>query len=270
MTNRPMMKKVIEFKFFLFKSWSIHGCVQSNNGSLFLSVDKGEEKIEQKRTFGEKSLSFVYRMSEHVRLRSKLSEIVTSTLNFGAAFIVMGGRDNIFKNTFGLKDGEELLNASHCYKYTTAAPIPGALFISTEKVAFCSEDFDNKLLILTRNLKDVTLSRNAKDPSQKYIEIVTEDKSKYKFKGFLRYESAFRSLQKALKHKEKMALKNNEATDDQLRNAVVMEAIHEKESQSMDTNSASYETSEQGFDANGSIEYGHQTENVNEPTKKVS
>ncbi|KAJ7975374.1 GEM-like protein 4 [Quillaja saponaria] len=108
--------------------------------------DKREEKIEQKRTFREKSLSFVYRMSEHVRLRSKLSETMTSTLNFGAAFIVIGGRDNIFKNTFGLKDGEELLNASHCYKYTTAAPIPGALFISTEKVAFCSEDFDDKYM----------------------------------------------------------------------------------------------------------------------------
>ncbi|KAJ7975376.1 hypothetical protein O6P43_005307 [Quillaja saponaria] len=77
------------------------------------------------------------------------------------------------------------------------------------------------------------------------MEIVTEDKSKYKFKGFLRYESAFRSLQKALKHKEKMALKNNEATDDQLHNAVVMEAVHEKESQSMGTNSVSHETSEQ-------------------------
>ncbi|KAJ7975378.1 Disease resistance-like protein [Quillaja saponaria] len=197
--------------------------------------DKGEEKIEQKKTFGKKSLSFAYRMSEHVRLRSKLSETVTSTLNFGAAFIVMGGRDNMFKNTFGLKEEEELLNASHCYKYTTVAPIPGTLFISTEKVAFCSEDFDNKLLILTRNIKDVTLSRNAKDPSQKYIEIVTEDKSKYQFKGFLRYESAFRNLRKAIiKNKEKMAMKTNEATDDQLGNDVVMEAVHGNESQSID------------------------------------
>ncbi|KAJ7975426.1 GEM-like protein 4 [Quillaja saponaria] len=238
--------------------------------------DEGDAKIEQKKTLGEKSISFAYRMSEHVRLRSKLSDTVSSALNFGAAFVVMGGRENIFKITFGMKEGEELLKASHCYKNTTAAPIPGALFISTEKVAFCSEDFDDKLVILIGNIKDVTLSRNVKEPTQKYIEIVTEDKSKYQFRGFLRYESAFKNLRKAIsRNSEKMTMKIDEAavkaahvaievadetahevavevTDeaahevaDELSNAIVMEPEQKNELQCKGTSSVACEICEQ-------------------------
>ncbi|KAJ7975434.1 Disease resistance protein [Quillaja saponaria] len=229
--------------------------------------DEGDAKIEQNKTLGEKSISFAYRMSEHVRLRSKLSDTVSSALNFGAAFVVMGGRENIFKITFGMKEGEELLKASHCYKYTTAAPIPGAVFISTEKVAFCSEDFDDK------------------EPTQKYIEIVTEDKSKYQFRGFLRYESAFKNLRKAIsRNSEKMTMKIDEAAvkaahvaievadetahevadevavevavevadeaahevADELSNAIVMEPEQENELQCKGTSSVACEICEQG------------------------
>ncbi|KAJ7975448.1 TMV resistance protein N [Quillaja saponaria] len=74
------------------------------------------------------------------------------------------------------------------------------------------EDFDDKLVILIGNIKDVTLSRNVKEPTQKYIEIVTEDKSKYQFRGFLRYESAFKNLRKAIsRNSEKMTMKIDEA-----------------------------------------------------------
>lgn len=40
---------------------------------------------------------------------------------------------------FHVNDGEILLKASQCYLYTTAGPIAGILFISTHKIAFCSE-----------------------------------------------------------------------------------------------------------------------------------
>lgn len=60
-------------------------------------------------------------------------------LSLGARIIQEGGRGNIFKHIFGMADDEQLLKASQCYLYTTAGPIAGILFISTEKVAFCSE-----------------------------------------------------------------------------------------------------------------------------------
>lgn len=74
-----------------------------------------------------------------VRLGPKLSETVKGKLSLGARIIQGGGRENIFKHMFSVREGEELLKASQCYLSTTAGPIAGLLFISTEKVAFCSE-----------------------------------------------------------------------------------------------------------------------------------
>lgn len=74
-----------------------------------------------------------------VKLGSKLSETVKGKLRLGAKIIQEGGRENIFKQVFGMKEDEKLLKASQCYLSTTAGPIAGLLFSSTEKVAFCSE-----------------------------------------------------------------------------------------------------------------------------------
>lgn len=74
-----------------------------------------------------------------VKLGPKLSETLKGKLNLGARIIQEGGRGNIFKHTFGMQEQEKLLKASQCYLYTTVGPIAGTLFISTVKVAFCSE-----------------------------------------------------------------------------------------------------------------------------------
>lgn len=72
-----------------------------------------------------------------------LSETVKGKLSVGAKIIKNGGRENIFRQVFGKGEEEEnrekLLKASQCYLSTTAGPIAGILFISTHKVAFCSE-----------------------------------------------------------------------------------------------------------------------------------
>lgn len=69
----------------------------------------------------------------------KFSETVKGKLSLGARIIQKGGRENIFKQIFGLNEGEELLKASQCYLSTTSGPIAGLLFISNEKICFCSE-----------------------------------------------------------------------------------------------------------------------------------
>ena len=70
---------------------------------------------------------------------SKLSDTVKGKLKLGARIIQEGGRENMFKQSFGVSEGEQLLKASQCYLSTTAGPIAGLLFVSTEKVAFLSE-----------------------------------------------------------------------------------------------------------------------------------
>ncbi|RZB92326.1 putative GEM-like protein 8 isoform D [Glycine soja] len=132
-------------------------------------------------------------------------------LSLGARIIQEGGRGSIFKSVFGMQEKEQLLKASQCYLYTTAGPIAGILFVSTEKVAFYSErpiTFSSatgelvrapyKVLIPIGRIKEVNESQNVNKAEQKYIEIVTEDDSEFWFVGFLRYEKALKNLNKAI------------------------------------------------------------------------
>ena len=74
-----------------------------------------------------------------VRLGPKISETVKGKLSLGAKILQVGGVEKIFKQLFVVSEDEKLLKASQCYLSTTAGPIAGLLFVSTEKVAFCSE-----------------------------------------------------------------------------------------------------------------------------------
>lgn len=74
-----------------------------------------------------------------VRLGPKLSETVKGKLSLGARILQVGGVEKVFKQKFNITDDEKLLKASQCYLSTTAGPIAGLLFVSTERVAFCSE-----------------------------------------------------------------------------------------------------------------------------------
>ncbi|KAI3831255.1 hypothetical protein MKX03_034041 [Papaver bracteatum] len=110
-----------------------------------------------------------------------------------------GGMQKIFKQTFRTKEGEELLKASRCY---LSGPIAGLLFVTTEKIAFCSEKSltisstkggfirtPYKVVIPVEKIKRVEESRNADKPKQKYIEIVTVDHFDFWFMGFVNYDS---------------------------------------------------------------------------------
>lgn len=74
-----------------------------------------------------------------MRLGPKLSETVKGKLSLGARILQVGGVEKVFKKKFNITDDEKLLKASQCYLSTTAGPIAGLLFVSTERVAFCSE-----------------------------------------------------------------------------------------------------------------------------------
>ena len=74
-----------------------------------------------------------------VRLAPKITETLKGKLSMGARILQVGGVEKIFKQLFSVREGEKLLKASQCYISTTTGPIAGLLFVSTDKVAFCSE-----------------------------------------------------------------------------------------------------------------------------------
>ncbi|GMY12723.1 putative GEM-like protein 8 [Fagus crenata] len=183
----------------------------SSDGSPSFKNNEGDSEMGHKKQLGRKSSSFAHRIREHVKLGPKLSQTVKGKLSLGARVIQQGGRENIFRQIFGMREGEEMLKASQCYLSTTAGPIAGLLFISTEKIGFCSERSITissptghlirtpyKVLIPVRKIQTANQSANVNKPAQKYIEIVTKDNCEFWFMGFIRYEKAFLNLQKAI------------------------------------------------------------------------
>lgn len=146
-----------------------------------------------------------------VRHGPNITETVKGKLSLGARILKVGGVEKVFKRLFSIREGEKLLKASQCYLSTTAGPIAGLLFISTDNVAFCSDRsikisspngemirIHYKVLIPLRKIKRVEQSENVKKPSQKYMEIVTVDNFDFWFMGFLSYQKSFKYLQEAI------------------------------------------------------------------------
>ncbi|CAA7391072.1 unnamed protein product [Spirodela intermedia] len=86
-----------------------------------------------------KADSYAQGIREHVKLGPKISDTLKGKLNLGARILQAGGVERAFRQIFGAREGEKLLKASQCYLSTTAGPIAGMLFISTEKIAFHSD-----------------------------------------------------------------------------------------------------------------------------------
>ncbi|XP_058754889.1 putative GEM-like protein 8 [Vicia villosa] len=169
--------------------------------------------------FGRKSDGFAHGVREHVRLGPKITETVKGKLKLGVRILQVGGVEKVFMQLFSVKDGEKLLKASHCYISTTSGPIAGLLYISTHKVAFCSDKsikttspkgelirVQYKVSIPHEKIEQVNQSQNVMKPSEKYIEIVTVDGFDFWFMGFFNYRKALRYLQQAISqsHREKL------------------------------------------------------------------
>lgn len=57
----------------------------------------------------------------------------------GTKVLAEGGHEKIFQQTFETVPGENLQNTFACYLSTSAGPVMGMLYLSTAKLAFCSD-----------------------------------------------------------------------------------------------------------------------------------
>nr|GMD32726.1 GEM-like protein 4 [Ipomoea batatas] len=141
----------------------------------------------------------------------KITDSVKGKLILGAKLLRAGGIQKVFKNNFDVREGEKLLKASQCCLSTTAGPLAGLLFVSTEKVAFLSERsirvrstsgksmrVHYKVLIPIANIKTANESKNLKNPSEKYVQVVTEDHFEFWFMWFQQHQRTLKYLQDAI------------------------------------------------------------------------
>lgn len=148
----------------------------------------------------------------HLKLGGNISETIWGKLSLGAKIVTEGGVENLFKLSFIVGPREKLLKTSACYLSTTTGPVVGLLFISTEKLAFCSDrplSFMGskgriawsyyRVVIPVGKLKSVNTSENVYKPEEKYILIQTVDNHEFWFMGFVNYQKALKYLQEAVR-----------------------------------------------------------------------
>lgn len=58
----------------------------------------------------------------------------------GTKALAEGGTDKIFQQTFGILPGEQLRKTFACYISTSSGPVIGILYVSTKRLAFCSDN----------------------------------------------------------------------------------------------------------------------------------
>ncbi|GAB4839639.1 hypothetical protein Ancab_029164 [Ancistrocladus abbreviatus] len=142
-----------------------------------------------------------------LRLGPKISETLR---DIGAKILRVGSMHKIFRRIFSVGEGEQLLKASRCSLFTTAGPVAGLLFISTDKLAFCSDRaikfsspggdsirFHYKVVIPLTKIMRANQSDNVKKPSDKYLQIVTNDDFEFWFMGFMNYKKTWKCLHQA-------------------------------------------------------------------------
>uniref|UniRef100_A0A7C9EQV0 GRAM domain-containing protein n=1 Tax=Opuntia streptacantha TaxID=393608 RepID=A0A7C9EQV0_OPUST len=141
-----------------------------------------------------------------------MNKLAKSKLSLGVKILQIRGAEQFFRTTFSMKEGEQLLKASKCCLSTTSGPVAGRLFISTDKLAFCSDKpiaklacpsgqsltFHYKVVIPLAKIKRASQSENVKKPSQKYLQVVTADEFDFWFMGCLDFKRTFKFLQQAV------------------------------------------------------------------------
>ncbi|XWS45000.1 hypothetical protein CRYUN_Cryun15aG0098200 [Craigia yunnanensis] len=147
---------------------------------------------------------------QHLKTSPSFAEAAMGRIAQGTKVLAEGGYEKIFRQTFETVPEEKLQNSFACYLSTSAGPVMGVLYVSTEKLAYCSDSplsYKNgsqtewsyyKVVIPLHQLKAVNPSTSRANTSEKYIQVISVDTHEFWFMGFLNYDGAVTCLQEAL------------------------------------------------------------------------
>ncbi|VAI72064.1 unnamed protein product [Triticum turgidum subsp. durum] len=148
--------------------------------------------------------------SQTVKTGPSFTEAAMGRLAQGTKVLAEGGYEKIFKQTFEILPDEQLKMSYACYLSTSAGPVMGVMYISTAKIAFCSDNPLSykagnktewsyyKVVIPLHQLRTANPSVSKVNPAEKYIQVVSVEGHEFWFMGFLMYDKAVSSLQEAL------------------------------------------------------------------------
>ncbi|KAL9274131.1 GLABRA2 expression modulator-like protein [Drosera capensis] len=147
---------------------------------------------------------------QHLKTNPSLADAAMGRIAHSTKVLAEGGYEKIFHQTFDTLPEESLKNSFACYLSTSAGPVMGTLYVSTAKLAFCSDNplpYKNgdqtewsyyKVVIPLLQLKAVNPSSSRVNSSEKYIQIISVDNHEFWYMGFLNYDAAVQCLQEPL------------------------------------------------------------------------
>jgi len=149
-------------------------------------------------------------MWQHLKTGPSFADAAVGRIAQGTKVLAEGGYEKIFRQTFETVPEEQLLKTYACYLSTSAGPVMGVLYLSSAKLAFCSDNplsyqtGDHtqwsyyKVVIPLHQLRAVNPSTSKVNPSEKFIQIISVDNHEFWFMGFVNYDSAVKHIQEAL------------------------------------------------------------------------
>ncbi|KAG6510901.1 hypothetical protein ZIOFF_028946 [Zingiber officinale] len=147
-----------------------------------------------------------------IKTSPSFTDAALARITQGTKVLAEGGNDKVFQQIFNTYPGEQLWKSYACYVSTSVGPVIGTLYLSTARIAFCSDNpvshstatsgqqemTNYKVVVPLDHLRAVNPSANTRDPSDKYIQIITTDNHEFWFMGFISYDKAFKNLKEAL------------------------------------------------------------------------
>ncbi|EHA8586402.1 GLABRA2 expression modulator [Cocos nucifera] len=147
---------------------------------------------------------------QHLKTGPSFAEAAMGRIAQGTKVIAEGGYEKIFRQTFDTVPEEQLKKCYACYLSTSAGPVMGILYLSTAKLAFCSDNPLSykvgdqtewsyyKVVIPLHQLRAANPSVSKVNSAEKYIQVISIDSHEFWFMGFVNYDGAAKSLQEAL------------------------------------------------------------------------
>lgn len=86
------------------------------------------------------SSNFLFYVLKSVKTAPSLTDAALTRIAQGTKVLAEGGYENIYRQTFETAADEYLQNYFACYLSTSAGPIMGVLYVSSAKLAFCSDN----------------------------------------------------------------------------------------------------------------------------------
>ncbi|XP_006651794.1 GEM-like protein 1 [Oryza brachyantha] len=186
------------------------------------SIRKALERYGKKLEDGtRKAADTTGNIWHHLRTAPNMADAAVARLAQGTKVYAEGGHDRVFQQAFGVVPGEQLRKAYACYLSTSTGPVIGTLYLSTARLAFCSdsplpyqapgagaaagghppEGIYYKVVLPLNQVKSVNPSASMTNRGEKYIQITTTDNHEFWFLGFVSYDKALKNLYEALQRR---------------------------------------------------------------------